>query len=84
MWQQKQVRKDIVTKPSHKGTHASEIHVVVPQSPPFSSLLSLIGTNLNNSFEQKLGTHLLPEQVALFNENPLLLVRWSTKDNLVL
>lgn len=84
MWQQKQTHKDIVKKPSYKGTSPSEIHVMVPHVEPFSSLFTMSGTNLKVNLEAKLNRFITQVQAKEFEANPLVSAWWSTKDNLIL
>ena len=83
-WQQKQSHKDIVDKPSFRGTNAQEMHLTVPQDSPFTPLLGSSGTVLKNGLEMQLSGIISQAQAALFEVNPLVALRWSTKDNLML
>ena len=82
--QEKQSRKDIVDKPSFRGTNAQEMHLTVPQDGPFAPLLGTSGTALKNGLETQLSGIISQAQVALFEVNLLVAARWSTKDNLIL
>ena len=82
-WQQKQSRKDIVNKPSFRGTNAQEMHLTVPQDGPFAPLLGTSGMALKNGLKMQLSGIISQAQAALFEVNLLVAVRWSTKDNLI-
>ena len=83
-WQQRQSRKDIVNKPSFRGTNAQEMHLTVPQGGPFAPLFGTSGTTLKVGLETRLSGIISQAQAALFEVNPLVAARWSTKDNLIL
>ena len=83
-WQQKQSRKDIVDKPSFRGTNTQEMHLTVPQDGPFAPLLGTSGMALKSSLEVQLSGIISQAQASLFEVNPLVAARWSTKDNLIL
>ena len=60
------------------------MHLTVPQDGPFAPLLGTSGTALKNSLETRLSGIISQAQAAVFEVNPLVAARWSTKDNLIL
>jgi hypothetical protein len=82
-WSQKQSQKDVVTKPSFKGTRVTELHFAVPKGGPFAPFTTATGVALKVALETLL-SHFIPTTVIpKFNANPIIAARWSTNNNLV-
>ena len=60
------------------------MRLTVLQDGPFAPLLGTSGTALKNSLETRLSGIISQAQAAVFEVNPLVAARWSTKDNLIL
>ena len=60
------------------------MHLTVPQDGPFTPLFGTSSSALKNGLETRLSGIISQAQAALFEVNPLVVARWSTKDNLIL
>ncbi|KAF8670471.1 hypothetical protein AX14_005853, partial [Amanita brunnescens Koide BX004] len=83
-WRAIETSKALVLRPSTKGTRVSELHLKIPKTTESETLFRLKGTALLNRVAELIGTHSEPAPRMALRENPLVLVKWSMKGNLVL
>ena len=76
--------KALVLRPSTKGTRVSELHLKIPKTAESADLFRLKGTALLERIAKLISDHSEPAPRMALRENPLVLVKWSMKGNLVL
>ncbi|KAF8697073.1 hypothetical protein AX14_001474 [Amanita brunnescens Koide BX004] len=83
-WRAIETSKALVLRPSTKGTRVSELHLKIPRTVESETLFRLKGTALLDRVAELISTHSEPAPRMALRENPLVLVKWSMKGNLVL
>ena len=83
-WRAIETSKALVLRPSTKGTRVSELHLRIPKTTESEVLFRLKGTALLDRVAELISTHSEPAPRMALRENPLVLVKWSMKGNLVL
>ncbi|KAF8703923.1 hypothetical protein AX14_014104 [Amanita brunnescens Koide BX004] len=83
-WRAIETNKSLVLRPSTKGTRVSELHLKIPKTTASAELFRLKGTALLERMAQIINDHSEPAPRMALRENPLVLVKWSMKGNLVL
>ena len=83
-WRAIETSKALVLRPSTKGTRVSELHLKIPKTTDSEALFRLKGTALLDRVTELISTHSEPAPRMALRENPLVLVKWSMKGNLVL
>jgi hypothetical protein len=83
-WRAIETSKSLVLRPSTKGTRVSELHLKIPKTTASAELFRLKGTALLERMAQIINDHSEPAPRMALRENPLVLVKWSMKGNLVL
>ena len=83
-WHAIETSKALVLRPSTKGTRVSELHLEVPKTSESADLFRLKGTALLEHVAKLISDHSKPAPRMALRENPLVLVKWSMKGNLVL
>ncbi|KAF8669005.1 hypothetical protein AX14_006104, partial [Amanita brunnescens Koide BX004] len=83
-WRAIETSKALVLRPSTKGTRVSELHLKIPKTTESEALFRLKGTALLDRVAKLISTHSEPAPRMALRENPLVLVKWSMKGNLVL
>ena len=83
-WRAIETSKALVLRPSTKGTRVSELHLKIPKTPESADLFRLKGTALLERVAKLISDHSEPAPRMALRENPLVLVKWSMKGNLVL
>ena len=83
-WRAIETSKALVLRPSTKGTRVSELHLKIPKTAESEALFRLKGTALLDRVAELISTHSEPAPRMALRENPLVLVKWSMKGNLVL
>ena len=73
-----------VLRPSTKGTRVSELHLKIPKTTASSDLFRLKGTALLDRVAKIINDHSEPAPRMALRDNPLVLIKWSMKGNLVL
>ncbi|KAF8673610.1 hypothetical protein AX14_005343, partial [Amanita brunnescens Koide BX004] len=76
--------KALVLRPSTKGTRVSELHLKIPKMTDSAELFRLKGTALLERVAKVINNHSEPAPRMALRENPLVLVKWSMRGNLVL
>ena len=83
-WRAIETSKSLVLRPSTKGTRVSELHLKVPKTSESAELFRLKGTALLERVAKLINDHSEPAPRMALRENPLVLVKWSMRGNLVL
>ncbi|KAF8686601.1 hypothetical protein AX14_003829 [Amanita brunnescens Koide BX004] len=83
-WRAMETNKSLVLWPSTKGTRVSELHLRIPKTTTSADLFRLKGTALLERVAKIISDHSEPAPRMALRENPLVLVKWSMKGNLVL
>ena len=83
-WRAIETSKALVLRPSTKGTRVSELHLKIPKTLESAELFRLKGTALLERVAKLISDHSEPAPRMALRENPLVLVKWSMKGNLVL
>ena len=83
-WRAIKTSKALVLRPSTKGTRVSELHLKIPKTTESAELFCLKGTALLDRFAKIINDHSEPVPHMALRENPLVLIKWSMKGNLVL
>ena len=83
-WRAIETNKSLVLRPSTKGTRVSELHLKIPKADISADIFRLKGTALLDRVASILQTHSEPAPRMALRDNPLVLVKWSMKGNLVL
>ncbi|KAF8722665.1 hypothetical protein AX14_009701 [Amanita brunnescens Koide BX004] len=83
-WRAMETSKALVLRPSTKGTRVSELHLKIPKTTDSAELFRLKGTTLLERIAKVINDHSEPAPRMALRENPLVLVKWSMKGNLVL
>ena len=83
-WRAIETSKALVLRPSTKGTRVSELHLKIPKTAESADLFCLKGTALLERVAKLVSDHSEPAPRMALRENPLVLVKWSMKGNLVL
>ena len=83
-WRAIETSKSLVLRPSTKGTRVSELHLKIPKTSESADLFRLKGTALLERVAKLINDHSEPAPRMALRENPLVLVKWSMKGNLVL
>ncbi|KAF8701062.1 hypothetical protein AX14_000586 [Amanita brunnescens Koide BX004] len=83
-WRAMETSKALVLRPSTKGTRVSELHLKIPKTADSAELFRLKGTALLERIAKIVNDHSEPAPRMALRENPLVLVKWSMKGNLVL
>ena len=83
-WRAIETSKALVLRPSTKGTRVSELHLKIPKTTESADLFRLKGTALLERVAKLVNDHSEPAPRMALRENPLVLVKWSMKGNLVL
>ncbi|KAF8688033.1 hypothetical protein AX14_003544 [Amanita brunnescens Koide BX004] len=83
-WRAIETSKALVLRPSMKGTRVSELHLKIPKVEASAELFRLKGTALLDHVAKIINDHSEPAPRMALRENPLVLVKWSMKGNLVL
>ncbi|KAF8656946.1 hypothetical protein AX14_007952, partial [Amanita brunnescens Koide BX004] len=83
-WRAMETSKALVLRPSTKGTRVSELHLKVPKTAESADLFKLKGSALLDRVAKLINEHSEPAPRMALRENPLVLVKWSMKGNLVL
>jgi hypothetical protein len=76
--------KALVLRPSTKGTRISELHLKIPKTTDSADLFRLKGSALLDRIAKLISDHSEPAPRMALRDNPLVLVKWSMKGNLVL
>ena len=83
-WQAMETSKALVLRPSTKGTRVSELHLKIPKTTGSADLFRLKGSALLDRVAKLISDHSEPAPRMALRDNPLVLVKWSMKGNLVL
>ena len=83
-WRALETSKALVLRPSTKGTRVSELHLKIPKTSESADLFRLKGTALLERVAKLISDHSEPAPRMALRENPLVLVKWSMRGNLVL
>ncbi|KAF8692126.1 hypothetical protein AX14_002600, partial [Amanita brunnescens Koide BX004] len=83
-WRAIETSKALVLRPSTKGTRVSELHLKIPKTEASAELFRLKGTALLDRVAKIINDHSEPAPRMALRENPLVLIKWSMKGNLVL
>ncbi|KAF8691579.1 hypothetical protein AX14_002776, partial [Amanita brunnescens Koide BX004] len=83
-WRAIETNKSLVLRPSTKGTRVSELHLKIPKTTASSDLFRLKGTALLERVAKIINDHSEPAPRMALRDNPLVLIKWSMKGNLVL
>ncbi|KAF8718606.1 hypothetical protein AX14_011706 [Amanita brunnescens Koide BX004] len=83
-WRAIETSKALVLRPSTKGTRVSELHLKIPKTTDSADLFRLKGTALLERIAKLVSDHSEPAPRMALRDNPLVLVKWSMKGNLVL
>ncbi|KAF8643049.1 hypothetical protein AX14_009654 [Amanita brunnescens Koide BX004] len=83
-WRAIETNKSLVLRPSTKGTRVSELHLKIPKTSESVELFRLKGSALLGRVAKLINDHSEPAPRMALRENPLVLVKWSMKGNLVL
>ena len=83
-WRAMETSKALVLRPSTKGTRVSELHLKIPKTTDSAELFRLKGTALLERIAKVINDHSEPAPRMALRENPLVLVKWSMRGNLVL
>ena len=83
-WRAIETSKALVFRPSTKGTRVSELHLKIPKTPESADLFLLKGTALLERVAKLISDHSEPAPRMALRDNPLVLVKWSMRGNLVL
>ena len=83
-WRAIETSKALVLRPSTKGTRVSELHLKIPKTTESADLFRLKGTALLDRIAKIINDHSEPAPRMALRDNPLVLVKWSMKGNLVL
>ena len=83
-WRAIETSKALVLRPSTKGTRVSELHLKIPKVEASTELFRLKGTALLDRVAKIINDHSEPAPRMALRENPLVLIKWSMKGNLVL
>ena len=83
-WRAMETSKALVLRPSTKGTRVSELHLKIPKTADSADLFHLKGTALLERIAKIINDHSEPAPHMALRDNPLVLVKWSMKGNLVL
>ncbi|KAF8690957.1 hypothetical protein AX14_002868 [Amanita brunnescens Koide BX004] len=83
-WRAIETSKALVLRPSTKGTRVSELHLKVPKTAESADLFKLKGSALLERIAKLINDHSEPAPRMALRENPLVFVKWSMRDNLVL
>ncbi|KAF8686196.1 hypothetical protein AX14_003864 [Amanita brunnescens Koide BX004] len=83
-WRAMETSKALVLRPSTKGTRVSELHLKIPKTADSAELFRLKGTALLEHVAKVISDHSEPAPRMALQENPLVLVKWSMRGNLVL
>ena len=78
------VRMHNLSKKKKKKKRVSELHLKIPKTSESSDLFRLKGTALLDCVAKLISDHSEPAPRMALHENPLVLVKWSMKGNLVL
>ena len=83
-WRAIETSKALVLRLSTKGTRVSELHLKIPKVEASAELFRLKGTALLDRIAKIINDHSEPAPRMALRENPLVLIKWSMKGNLVL
>ena len=83
-WRAMETSKALVLRPSTKGTRVSELHLKIPKTTDSADLFRLKGSALLDRVAKLISDHSEPAPRMALRDNPLVLVKWSMKGNLVL
>ena len=83
-WRAIETNKSLVLRPSTKGTRVSELHLKIPKTTDSAELFKLKGSALLDRIATIICDHSEPAPRMALRENPLVLVKWSMRGNLVL
>ncbi|KAF8700501.1 hypothetical protein AX14_000768, partial [Amanita brunnescens Koide BX004] len=83
-WRAIETNKSLVLRPSTKGTRVSELHLKIPKTSESAELFRLKGSALLDRVAKLINDHSEPAPRMALRENPIVLVKWSMKGNLVL
>ncbi|KAF8628757.1 hypothetical protein AX14_011215 [Amanita brunnescens Koide BX004] len=82
-WRAMETSKALVLRPSTKGTRVSELHLKIPKTTDSADLFHLKGTALLERVSKLISDHSEPAPRMALRDNPLILVKWSMKGNLI-
>ena len=83
-WRAIETNKSLVLRPSTKGMRVSELHLKIPKTTDSAELFKLKGSALLDRIATIIRDHSEPAPRMALRENPLVLVKWSMRGNLVL
>ncbi|KAF8697545.1 hypothetical protein AX14_001347 [Amanita brunnescens Koide BX004] len=83
-WRAMETSKALILRPSTKGTRVSELHLKIPKTTDSADLFRLKGSALLDHVAKLISDHSEPAPRMALRDNPLVLVKWSMKGNLVL
>ena len=83
-WRAMETSRALVLRPSTKGTRVSELHLKIPKTADSADLFRLKGSALLDRIAKLISDHSEPAPRMALRDNPLVLVKWSMKGNLVL
>ncbi|KAF8676517.1 hypothetical protein AX14_004879 [Amanita brunnescens Koide BX004] len=83
-WRAMETSKALVLRPLTKGTRVSELHLKIPKTTDSADLFRLKGSALLERIAKLINDHSEPAPRMALRDNPLVLVKWSMKGNLVL
>ena len=84
MWRAMETSKQIVTKPSAKGTCTSELHLQIPRCPVTKELYNSSGSRLINAVIAIVNKNANSDEIQAYKANPVTSAKWSARSNLLL
>ncbi|KAF8629298.1 hypothetical protein AX14_011143 [Amanita brunnescens Koide BX004] len=83
-WRALETSKQIVTKPSARGTRTSELHLRIPRCPATSDLYNSSGSRLVNAVIVIVNKKANSDEIQAYKANPVTSAKWSARSNLLL
>ncbi|KAF8679375.1 hypothetical protein AX14_004557 [Amanita brunnescens Koide BX004] len=83
-WRALKTSKQIVTKPSARGTRASELHLRIPRCPATANLYNSSGSCLVNAMIAIVNKNANSDKIQAYKANPITTAKWSARSNLLL
>ena len=83
-WRALETSKQIVTKPSARGTKTSELHLRIPRCPATTSLYNSSGSRLVNAVIAIVNKNANSDEIQAYKANPITSAKWSARSNLLL
>ena len=83
-WCALETSKQIVTKPSAKGTRTSELHLRIPRCPATANLYNSSGSRLVNAVIAIVNKNANSDEILAYKANPITTAKWSARSNLLL